>query len=89
MRELQIDPKMRIIYSQMAGLTHFLASYDSGRYRDSLVGFLRAVYNGDQDPNRLARLIGESYPELDRQYYDFLKSTLPEKGSSKSDKPSD
>ena len=31
-------------------MTHFLVHDDGGRYRDALVAYLSAVYNGSQDP---------------------------------------
>ena len=37
MDTLQNDPRIRTLYSQAAGLTHFLIYYDDGRYRDALV----------------------------------------------------
>ena len=85
-RDLQTHPKIATVYSQLAGLTHFLVSYDEGRYRDALVGFLAAVYNGNQDPALLSRLTGVPYAQLDRQYRAFVKKTLQKK-SSTSDSP--
>ena len=40
MEKLQKDPKIATLYSQSAGLTHFLIHYDHGRYRDALVAYL-------------------------------------------------
>jgi hypothetical protein len=73
---LQNDPRIRTLYSQAAGLTYFLIHYDGGRYRDALVEYLVAVYTGRDDPNTLARLAGASYAELDKQYRDYLESSL-------------
>jgi hypothetical protein len=75
MERLQTDPRVATLYSQMAGLTHFLIYYDHGRYRDALVSYLRAVYNGSQDPTILARLTGTPYGELDKQYRAFIKGS--------------
>ena len=36
----QHDPQIRRLYSQSAGLTHFLVHYGGGRYRDALVSYL-------------------------------------------------
>ena len=66
----------RTLYSQAAGLTHFLIHYDGGRYRDSLVAYLVAVYTGRATLNTLSQLTGTSYAELDHQYREFMESGL-------------
>jgi hypothetical protein len=70
--QLQADPKVATLYSQIAGCTNFLLYYDQGRYRDAMVNYLVAVYEGSQDPTLLSRLTGESYETLDRQYREFM-----------------
>jgi len=72
MEQLQADPRIATLYSQAAGLTHFLVCYDNGRYRDALVAYLAAVYNGRDDANTLAHLTGTSYADLDKQYREFM-----------------
>ncbi len=74
MEQFQSDKRIATLYSQAAGLTHFLVYADGGRYRDALVQFLCAVYSGRADANTLARLTGISYSELDQQYRRFVKS---------------
>ena len=54
MEQLQNDRRIATLYSQSAGLTHFLVHYDGGRYRDALVAYLSAVYGGLDSPNTLA-----------------------------------
>ncbi|MBN1911568.1 MAG: hypothetical protein JW818_17635 [Pirellulales bacterium] len=76
-REVQNDKHVTALYSQMAGLTHFLIHADEGRYRDALLAFISAVYNGNQDPGLLAQLTKTPYEELDRRYQAFLKSAGP------------
>ncbi|MFC1597229.1 DUF1570 domain-containing protein [Planctomycetota bacterium] len=73
MEKLQSDKRIRTLYSQIAGLTHFLIHYDSGRHRDALVAYLLAVYSGRANPNTLAELTGTPYRELDRQYREFME----------------
>ncbi|MBN1590101.1 MAG: hypothetical protein JW888_11345 [Pirellulales bacterium] len=75
--QLQNDPKVATLYSQIAGWTQFLIYYDQGRYRDALVSYLMAVYNGSQDPTLLSRLTGTSYDELDRQYREYMTKRKP------------
>jgi len=73
MERVQSDERVATLYSQFAGLTHFLIHYDSGRYRDALVAYLVAVYSGRADANTLARITSTSYPELDQQYREFME----------------
>ncbi len=73
MEAMQHHERVGTLYSQAAGLTCFLIHYDGGRYRDALVAYLSAVYNGRDNPNTLAQLTGTPYADLDRQYRDFLQ----------------
>ncbi len=73
MRQIQADPRIATLYSQMAGLTNFLVYYDGGRYRDALVAYLQAVYNGNQNPAILSELTGTPLETLDRQYRQFMR----------------
>ena len=82
MEELQTHPKIAKLYSQMAAMTHFLVFYEDGRYRDALVSYLSAVYNGNQDRDALSQLTGTEYAELDRQYQQFMKIAVRGAGSS-------
>ncbi len=71
-QQIQADPQIATLYSQCAGLTHFLITHDGGRYRDALVTYLRDVYSGRDGADTLARLTNTTYPDLDRQYRDFI-----------------
>jgi hypothetical protein len=71
--KLQRDPRIATLYSQAAGLTHFLIYYDDARYRDALVSYLSIVYSGRDNRDTLSRLTGTSYGELDKQYREFLE----------------
>ncbi len=70
---LQQDPQIRPLYSQAAGLTHFLMDGQRGRHRAALMDYLQQVYAGPTDPRFLERATQESTDELDRQYLDFLR----------------
>ena len=74
MIQIQADERMPTLYSQAAGMTHFLIHYESGRYRDALVAYLATVYSGRDTPNTLSQLTGVSYAELDRQYRRFMEA---------------
>ena len=74
MQQIQQDRRIATLYSQAAGLTHFLIHYDGGRYRDHLVSYLVAVYSGRAGPGTLAQLTGTPYSELDDQYRKFMET---------------
>jgi hypothetical protein len=74
MEQLQHDPRIAKLYSQSAGLTHFLMHGAAGRYRESLVEYLVAVYTGRDRADTLPTLTGQSDARLDEQYREFLKS---------------
>jgi hypothetical protein len=73
MEQLQTDPKVASLYSQMAAMANFLVFDDNGRYRDALVAYLSAVYSTQDSPGTLAHLTGTSYERLDQQYKEFMK----------------
>lgn len=74
MGPLQADPNLPMLYSQMAGLTHFLIHGKEGRYRDALIEYLRAVYEGRDTPLTLEGLTGTTYSTLDREYREFIQT---------------
>jgi hypothetical protein len=76
MNQLQHDSRIATLYSQAAGLTHFLIHYDHGRYRDALVAYLNAIYSGRDDANSLAVLCGASFTALDGQYRQFVEEEV-------------
>lgn len=70
-------PRLTSLYSQSAGMTHFLMFAENGRYRDAVILLLRDIYLGKDGINSLSQLTGRTYTELDAEYMDFLK-TIPE-----------
>lgn len=72
-RQIQEAENIRRIYSQAAGLTHFLMHYDNGRYRPLLVEYLRRVYAEHDHAGTLAELANQPLGGLDREYRDFLQ----------------
>ena len=82
-------PANRHVYSQAAGLTHFLIYYDDARYRDALVSYLSAVYAGHDNHDTLARLTGASYSDLDKQYREFLEGKKLRKTAADEPPPAD
>lgn len=73
LKKMQEDQRIATLYSQAAGLTHFLIHYDGGRYRDALVAYVEAVYSARDTASTLPRLTGASFSELDRQYRTFIE----------------
>ena len=73
--DLQQHPEIRRLYSQAAGLAHFLMEVDGGRYRPAFLHFLAAVHQGRDREATLAALTDTAYPDLDRRYRDFLNVT--------------
>ncbi len=71
--ELQADRNLPMLYSQMTGLTHFLVHGKDGRYRDALIEYLRAVYDGRDEPRTLEELTGTPFSQLDAEYREFLE----------------
>jgi hypothetical protein len=62
------------LYSQASALTAFFMDAERGRYRESLVRYLDAVYSGRDGDTSLADATGTSYPELDAQYHRYMES---------------
>lgn len=69
----QSQPKLARLYSQSAGMTHFLMFYDGGKYRPAMLELLRLIYTGAAQAESLSELTNQSYEELDKQYEEFLK----------------
>jgi len=72
---MQQDKRIHPLYSQSAGLGHFLMIYDHGRYYEPLVDYLKAVYQGRDRKNSLEQKTGTPLKKLDTQYRDFLNVT--------------
>ncbi|MDR0337285.1 MAG: hypothetical protein LBI18_09365 [Planctomycetaceae bacterium] len=75
-KEFQTHPRLARLYSQSAGMTHFLMLDRQGQYRYAIFELLRQVYSGSAKPNTLSKLTERSYQELDQEYTEFLK-TVP------------
>lgn len=69
---MQSDDRIRLLYGQAAGTTHFLMQYDRGRYRTALIDYLKNVYRKRDKQNTLADLTGQQFTELDKEYRTFL-----------------
>ncbi len=74
--DIQAHPQIATLYSQAAGLTHFLVFHEGGIYRDALVQYLSLVYSGRDTPQTLAELLDAAYPEVDQEYRRFIAKTF-------------
>jgi hypothetical protein len=71
--QLQADARIRELYTQSAGLTHFLMDGDGGRWRQVAGRCLSAVYAGRDTAATLPDLAGQPFAELERGYREFLQ----------------
>jgi hypothetical protein len=86
---LQADRRRPMLYTQAAGLMHFVMQHDRGRYRDAVVAALDAIYSGQDSSNTFVRLAETTNDELDRQYKEYIKHLPPpERPADKSSPPS-
>ena len=74
-RALQEHENIRRLYSQSAGLASFLMGYRRGRYREAMVDYLIAIYQGRDRAQTLAMTTGVPLSTLDKQYRAFLNVT--------------
>lgn len=75
---LQRDKRIRKIYSQAAGLTHFLMDGAGGSMRKDYVDFLRTVYEGKSQPDALR----QKMRNLDQDYEAYLRAGTAEFANS-------
>jgi hypothetical protein len=73
-QEVQQHPEIAKLYSQSAGMTAFLMHAAGGRFREPLVQYLKAVYEGRDRQDSLADAVGESYQEIDAKYRRYMES---------------
>lgn len=70
--DLQRHQEIRHIYTQAAGLSHFLMDGQDRRYRQALVDFITMLYLGRAGPSTLAARCGVELETLDKEYIAFL-----------------
>ena len=72
---LQQDEDIRRIYTQAAGLAHFLLDYDQGRYAAAFRDYLVEIYVGRDAVDTLPSLTNASWDTLNAQYLEYLNVT--------------
>lgn len=73
--QLQKHADIRQLYTESAGLTHFLMDGEQGRYRAPLVRYLTEIYRERDMADSLARLTQVPLVQLDREYRAYLNVT--------------
>jgi hypothetical protein len=72
---VQKDADIKRLYSQAAGVAHYLMDGDSGQQREATVTYLAGVYAGRADAAALAQLTDTPFEKLDAAYRDYLQVT--------------
>lgn len=72
---LQSDERIRRIYSQSAGLTHFFMHAGDRTFRSGFIDYLRAIYQNRGRHQTLSNILERDLDELDAEYKDFLNVT--------------
>jgi hypothetical protein len=73
-REVQRHPEIGKVYTESTGLSAFLMDGEAGRYREPLVRYLDAIYEGRDTDRTLAEVTSRSYDELDAAYHRYMES---------------
>ena len=74
-KEFQTHPDRARIYSQSAGVVHFLMNSENGQLQKPLSEFLKLCYQGKLKPGTFAKVIGKPFDELEKDYKKFLLVT--------------
>jgi hypothetical protein len=73
--QIQNSDDIGRIYTQSAGLAHFLIDGEKGRYREVFVDLLTAIYRGEDSAETLQAATGQPLAKIDEQYREFLHVT--------------
>ena len=73
--QLQSHEQIRPIYTESAGLAHFLFDGDEGRWRAGWLKYLKAIYLGRDRADTLTLSTGVELAELDQRFHSFLDVT--------------
>jgi hypothetical protein len=70
--QFQTSPDLAKVYSQAAGLTHYLMGVADGRLRQPLMEFLQLSYRGRLKPEAFEQLLGRDFARMEQEYLAFL-----------------
>jgi hypothetical protein len=86
-QDFQIDPRVRQLYSESAGVTQWLMTGEDGINRTAVMNLLKRVYQSKAQPLELIELLKTSVDEANRGYISFVRprktilETYPPEGS--------
>ncbi len=72
-KAFQANPNVAQIYSQSAGITHFLMNAEHGAMQQPLSEFMKLCYQAKLKPDTFEKLMGRPFEKIDEQYREFLK----------------
>lgn len=72
-QRLQQDSEIRRLYSQSAGLTHFLMDANNAQYRNATIHLIQQIYQGRDRSESLSQLTNSTLSNLDSHYQRFLQ----------------
>ena len=70
---LQAHPEIRKLYSQSAGMAHFLMDGPHPQYRSAFIHSLGELYRSHRGARSVGEILGEPTSTLDHGYHDFLR----------------
>ncbi len=73
--QIQNSDDIGRIYTQAAGLAHFLIDGERGQHREAFIDLLTAIYQGEDMAGTLSAATGQPLARLDEQYRVFLRVT--------------
>ena len=71
--DIQEHPDIGRIYSQSAGLVHFLMNHKGGRFRGRFIELTELVCQGRDPSDALATVVGEPFDRIDELYTESIQ----------------
>lgn len=71
--QFQSESEIAKIYSQSAGVTHFLMDSNNGSMQQPLSDFLELAYRGKLKSGVFEKVIGKTFDQIESEYETFLK----------------
>lgn len=70
----QTDPNQGRLYSQSAGMCHYLMNGENGIYQPKLIEFLKLIYQGRLRDDAFAEITGLNDDGFESGYFEFLRT---------------
>jgi hypothetical protein len=84
--DVQRDPNLPKLYSQAAGLAHYLIDGEGGAHRQRFARYLKAIYEKRADAGAMAAIWGDDFARLNAGYAAFLNVTDEDLAASPPDR---